>query len=83
MYLRAEFAGYEKTVEGFLTPSQVKIAAVSEQGDEDSADITLSSVKSADIERPAESSVCLSGLCLAVLTIFIRIIDGRAVEQRQ
>ncbi|HEY5505440.1 MAG TPA: hypothetical protein VIK28_09800, partial [Sedimentisphaerales bacterium] len=49
IYLKAEFAGYEKTAEGFFAPSRIKIVAVSEEGGEDSVEITLSSVNPTEL----------------------------------
>lgn len=81
VYLRAEFAGYQKTSEGFLTPSRVKIATVSEQGDEDSADISLSSAKSTDLSEQQRDRLFVRPLPRGFNHIYI-IIDGRAVEQK-
>ncbi|MGD0571922.1 MAG: hypothetical protein ABSB11_02750 [Sedimentisphaerales bacterium] len=82
IYLRAEFAGYEKTAEGFLTPSRIKIVAVSKEGGEDSADISLSSVKPAQLSDQQRQRLFIKPLPRGFDHIY-RVIDGKTIEQKQ
>jgi hypothetical protein len=82
IYLKAEFSGYEKTVEGFLTPSRIKIVAVSQKGDEDSADISLSSVKPTELSAQQRQRLFVKPLPRGFDHIY-RVIDGKAIEQKQ
>jgi len=82
IYLRAEFSGYEKTAEGVFTPSRIKIAAFSQKNDEDSADITLSSVKPAELTVQQKQRLFVRPLPRGFEHVY-RVIDGRAVEQLQ
>jgi hypothetical protein len=82
IYLKAEFAGYEKTAEGFLTPSRIKIAAVSEENDEDSVEITLSSAKPAELSVQQRQRLFVRPLPRGFNHIY-QVIDGKAVEQEQ
>ena len=82
IYLKAEFAGYEKTAEGFLTPSRIKIVAVSEEGGEDSADISLSSVKPTELSAQQRQRLFVRPLPRGFDHIY-QVIDGKAVEQKQ
>jgi hypothetical protein len=82
VYLKAEFAGYEKTAEGFLTPSRIKIVAVSEGGGEDSADISLSSVKPTELSGQQRQRLFVRPLPHGFDHIY-RVIDGKALEQEQ
>ena len=82
VYLKAEFSGYEKTAEGFLTPSRIKIAAVSEESGEDSADITLSSVKPAQLSDQQKQRLFVRPLPRGFDHIY-QVIAGKAVEQKQ
>jgi len=82
IYLKAEFAGYEKTAEGFLTPSRIKIAAVSKEGSEDSVEITLSSVKTTELSTQQRQRLFVRPLPRGFSHIY-QVIDGEAVEQKQ
>jgi len=82
IYLKAEFAGYEKTAEGFLTPSRIKIVAVSEKGSEDSVEITLSSVKTTELNSQQRQRLFVRPLPRGFNHIY-QVIDGKAVEQEQ
>ena len=82
IYLKAEFAGYEKTAEGFLTPSRIKIVAVSEEGGEDYADISLSSVKPTELSGQQRQRLFVRPLPHGFDHIY-RVIDGKALEQEQ
>ena len=82
IYLKAEFAGYEKTAEGFLTPSRIKIVAVSEEGGEDSVEITLSSVKPTELSSQQRQRLFVRPLPRGFNHIY-QVIDGKAVEQKQ
>ena len=82
IYLKAEFAGYEKTTEGFFTPSRIKIVAVSEEGSEDSVEITLSSVKTTELSSQQLQRLFVRPLSRGFNHIY-RVIDGKAVEQEQ
>ena len=82
IYLKAEFAGYEKTAEGFLTPSRIKIAAVSEKGGEDSVEITLSSVKTTELSSQQRQRLFVRPLPRGFNHIY-QVINGQAVEQKQ
>lgn len=82
IYLKAEFSGYEKTVEGFLTPSRIKIVAVSSQGGEDSVEITLSSVKTTELSVQQRQRLFVRPLPRGFNHIY-QVIDGEAVEQKQ
>lgn len=82
IYLKAEFTGYEKTAEGFLTPSRIKMVAVSQNGGEDSADITLSSVKLTQLSDQQRDRLFVRPLPRGFDYIY-RVIDGKAVEQEQ
>ena len=82
IYLKAEFADYEKTAEGFLTPSRIKIVAVSKKGGEDSADISLSSVKPTELLAQQRELLFVRPLPRGFDHIY-RVIDGKAVEQKQ
>lgn len=82
IYLKAEFAGYEKAAEGFLTPSRIKIAVVSEKGGEDFADISLSSVKTMELSAQQRQRLFVKPLPRGFNHIY-HVIDGEAVEQKQ
>jgi hypothetical protein len=82
IYLKAEFAGYEKTAEGFLTPSRIKIVTVSKEGSEDSADISLSSVKKTELSAQQRQRLFVRPLPRGFNHIY-QVIDGRALEQEQ
>ena len=82
IYLKAEFAGYEKTAEGFLTPSRIKIVAVSKKGEEDSADISLASVKPTELSVQQRQRLFVRPLPRGFDHIY-RVIDGKAIEQKQ
>jgi len=82
IYLKAEFAGYEKTAEGFLTPSRIKIVAVSEEGSEDSVEITLASVKTTELSSQQRQRLFVRPLPRGFNHIY-QVIDGEAVEQKQ
>ena len=82
IYLKAEFAGYEKTAEGFLTPSRIKIVAVSEEGGEDSVEITLSSVKTTELSSQQRQRLFVRPLPRGFNHIY-RVVEGEAVEQKQ
>ena len=82
IYLKAEFAGYEKTAEGFLTPSRIKIVAVSKKGDEDSADISLAFVKPTELSAQQRQRLFVKPLSRGFDHIY-RVIDGKAIEQKQ
>jgi hypothetical protein len=82
IYLKAEFAGYEKTANGFLVPSRVKIVTVSEEGSEDSADISLSSVKPTELSAQQSQRLFVRPLPRGFGHIYT-VIDGKAVEQEQ
>jgi len=82
IYLKAEFADYEKTAEGFLTPLRVEIVAVSEEGGEDSADISLSSVKPAQLSSQQRQRLFVRPLPRGFDHIY-RVIDGKTIEQKQ
>ena len=82
IYLKAEFAGYEKTAEGFLTPSRIKIAAVSEKGGEDSVEITLSSVKTTELSSQQRQRLFVRPLPRGFDHIY-QVINGQALEQKQ
>ena len=82
IYLKAEFAGYEKTAEGFLTPSRIKIVTVSKGSGEDSADISLSSVKPAELSAQQRQRLFVRPLPRGFDHIY-RVIDGKAIEQKQ
>jgi hypothetical protein len=80
IYLKAEFADYENMAEGFLTPSRIKITAVSEEGVEDSADITLVSVKQTELTGQQKQRLFVRPLPRGFNHIY-QVIDGKAVEQ--
>jgi hypothetical protein len=82
IYLKAEFAGYEKTAEGFLTPSRIKIVAVSEEGGENSVEITLSSVKTTELSSQQRQRLFVRPLPRGFNHIY-QVIEGQAVEQKQ
>ena len=82
IYLKAEFAGYEKTAEGFLTPSRIKIVAVSKESGEDSADISLASVKPTELSVQQRQRLFVRPLPRGFDHIY-RVIDGKAIEQKQ
>jgi hypothetical protein len=82
IYLKAEFAGYEKTAEGFLTLSRIKIVAVSEEGGEDFADISLSSVKTTELSGQQRQRLFVRPLPRGFDHIY-RVIDGKPIEQGQ
>jgi hypothetical protein len=82
LYLKAEFADYEKTAEVFLTPSRIKIVAVSEKSSEDSVEITLSSVKTAELSGQQRERLFVRPLPRGFNHIY-QVIDGEAVEQKQ
>jgi hypothetical protein len=82
IYLKAEFVEYERVVEGFLTPSRIKIAAVSEEGSEDSVEITLSSVKPTELSGQQRQRLFVRPLPRGFNHIY-QVIDGKAVEQKQ
>ena len=82
IYLMAEFAGYEKTAESFFAPSRIKIAAVSEKGGEDSVEITLSSVKPAELSSRQRERLFVRPLPRGFNHIY-HVIDGKALEQEQ
>jgi hypothetical protein len=82
IYLKAEFADYEKTAEGFLTPLRIKIVAVSEEGGEDSAAISLSSVKPAQLSSQQRQRLFVRPLPRGFDHIY-RVIDGKTIEQKQ
>jgi hypothetical protein len=82
IYLKAEFVEYEKAAEGFLTPSQIKIVAVSEEGGEDSVEITLSSVKTTELSSQQRQRLFVRPLPRGFNHIY-QLIGGKAVEQEQ
>jgi hypothetical protein len=82
IYLKAEFAGYEKAAEGFLTPLRIKIVAVSEEGGEDFADISLSSVKTTELSGQQRQRLFVRPLPRGFNHIY-QVIDGKAIEQEQ
>ena len=82
IYLKAEFAGYEKTTEGFLIPSRMKIVAVSEEGGEDSAAILLSSVKPTELSSQQRRRLFVRPLPRGFDHIY-HVVDGKTVEQKQ
>ncbi|MGD0553085.1 MAG: hypothetical protein ABSB25_10610 [Sedimentisphaerales bacterium] len=82
IYLRADFSGYEKTAEGFLTPSRIKIVAVSKKGEEDSADISLVSVKTTELNAQQRQRLFVRPLPRGFDHIY-RVIDGKTIEQKQ
>jgi hypothetical protein len=82
IYLKAEFVSYEKTANGFLVPSRVKIVAVSEEGGEDSADISLSSIKPTELSAQQSKRLFVRPLPRGFGHIYT-VIDGKAVEQEQ
>ena len=82
IYLKAEFVGYEKTANGFLVPSRVKIVAVSKEGSEDSVDISLSSVKPTELNDQQRQRLFVRPLPRGFNHIY-QVIDGKAVEQEQ
>ena len=82
IYLKAEFDGYKKTTEGLLIPSRINIVAVSEKGDEDSADITFSSVKSTELSAQQKQRLFVRPLPRGFGHVFL-VVDGEAVEQEQ
>lgn len=77
IYIRAEFAGYEKISEGFWTPSKIKITDINSG---DSADITLSAVKSAVLTGQQKERLFVRPLPRGFNHIY-QVIDGKAVEQ--
>jgi hypothetical protein len=82
IYLKAEFADYEKTAEGALTPLRIKIVAVSKEGNEDSADISLSSIKPAELSAQQRERLFVRPTPRGFNHIYL-IVDGRALEQAQ
>jgi hypothetical protein len=82
IYLKAEFSGYKKTAEGFLTPSRIKIVAASKESGEDSADISLSSVKPAELSAQQRQRLFVRPLPRGFDHIYL-VIDGRTIEQGQ
>ena len=82
IYLKAEFTGYEKTAEGFLIPSRIKIVAVSKEGSEDSADISLLSVKKTELSAQQSQRLFVRPLPRGFNHIY-QVIDGKALEQEQ
>jgi hypothetical protein len=82
IYMKAEFSGYEKTAEGFLTPSRIKIVAVSKEGGEDSADISLASIKPAQLSDQQRQRLFVRPLPHGFDHIY-QVIDGKTIEQKQ
>jgi hypothetical protein len=82
IYLKAEFADYEKAAEGFLTPSRIKIVAVSREGGEDSVEITLSSVKTTELSGQQRQRLFVRPLPRGFNHIY-QVIGGKAVEHQQ
>jgi hypothetical protein len=82
IYLKAEFADYENTAEGVLTPSRIKIVAVSENGNEDSAEISLSSIKTAELSVQQRQRLFVRPAPRGFNHIYL-IVDGKALEQGQ
>jgi len=82
IYLKAEFDDYEKMAEGSLTPLKIKITAVSEDGSEDSADITLSNVKKAELTDQQRQRLFVRPLPRGFNHIY-QVTGGKAVEQQQ
>jgi hypothetical protein len=82
IYLKAEFGDYKNMTEGFLVPSRLKITTVSEDGSEDSADITLVSVKQTELTGQQRQRMFVRPLPRGFNHIY-QITDGKAVEQEQ
>lgn len=82
IYLKAEFVEYEKAAEGFLTPSRIKIVAVSREGGEDSVEIMLSSVKTTELSSQQRQRLFVRPLPRGFNHIY-QVIGGKAVEHQQ
>jgi hypothetical protein len=78
---RAEFADYEQIAEGLLVPARMRIVAVSEDGSEDFAEISLTSVGITQLNEQQRHHLFVRPKPQGFDHIY-RIVDGAAVEQK-
>ena len=79
---QAEFADYELIDEGFLVPTSIKITAVTNDTGENSALISLSSVKPIQFSEQQQQRLFVRPQPRGFEHVY-QIIDGSAVEQKQ
>ncbi len=77
---RAEFADYEQIDQDFLAPTSIKIIAVADDGGDDSARISLTSIKPTQVSDKQRQRLFVRPQPRGFEHVY-KIIDGTAVEQ--
>ena len=77
----AEFAEYQQVNEGFLAPTSIKIAAFANDGSDDSARITLASVKPTQFTEQQRQRLFVRPQPRGFDHVY-KIIDGAAIEHK-
>jgi hypothetical protein len=77
---RAEFTDYEKIAEGFFVPKLIRVTAISDDGREDSVEISLASVQPTRLSDQQRQRLFVRPKPLGFDHVY-KIVDGKAVEQ--
>lgn len=77
---RAEFADHKQLAEGFLVPAIIRITTLADDGSEDSAEISLVSVRTTQLNNKQRQRLFLRPLPRGFDHVY-KIIDGAVVEQ--
>jgi hypothetical protein len=78
----AEFSAYKQVADGFFVPGRIRVFAVDNDGNEDSARITLNSVEPAKLTSQQKQRLFVRPRPKGFNRVY-EIIDGAAVEQKQ